>query len=500
VLRRVVVGLAAVVIVVGLLAAALLYWFVSGDGVRHALEAQASRWLGQPVTIGTASATVFPRVGVRLRDVRVGMPARVALERVDLSTGLRPLLSRRIEDADVIVGGGRIQMPLPFGLPSASRAQPADAAAAPVAAMELVSIRTISLDDVVLESRGRAITVEATSSMQGNRLTLTRLAVAADGTELAARGTIDLSPRVSASITATANQLDFDDLLALAAAFTPDATARAEANAAPPAEISASITAPRAALAGVPVSRFEASLLADGTDLRIEPLKFDIFGGRYDGWLDAAFGDTLAVRVGAGVSNIDVAQLAAFGNAAGTITGRLYGSGRFGANGATLAEALDAVRGVGEVSINNGSVQGLQLLRTVLDFLGDRDTTNRAGGEPFASLGGTFALADDVVRSDDLAFRATDFDVFARGTFGLAAKTIDARADLVLSEALSARAPRGVYQYARSGSRLILPAIVGGTLAEPRVRIDAAAVIRRGLRNEVERRFQDLLERVAPKF
>src|SRR5262245_10699383 len=82
-------------------ASAVFYWFLSGDGVRVALEHQATQWLGQPVTIARAEARLFPRPGITLRDVRAGDPVRMMLADVQVSTGLKPLWSRRIEDAEV---------------------------------------------------------------------------------------------------------------------------------------------------------------------------------------------------------------------------------------------------------------------------------------------------------------------------------------------------------------------------------------------------------------
>jgi AsmA protein len=312
-------------------------------------------------------------------------------------------------------------------------------------------------------------------------------------TEVSARGTVDLAPRVAAAIDATANQLDFDDLLALAAAFTANAGTAPGARTS--AQITARITAPRARLSGVPLARFEASVLADGADVRIEPLEFDLFGGRYDGWLDVSFGERLDVRIGAGVSNLDVAQLAAYAGIANTIAGRLYGSGRFGARGGTMTEVLSAARGVGEIAISPGTIRNLDIVRTVLVFIGRPAADAAPGsGERFDSLSATFALADQSVRSDDLTLQSPDFDIFARGTLALATKALDLRADLVLSEALSAQAGRDLYRFTRAGNRIVLPTILEGTLGQPRVRIDAGAAVRRGLGNEIERRLLDLLE------
>ena len=57
----------------------------------------------------------------------------------------------------------------------------------------------------------------------------------------------------------------------------------------------------------------------------------------------------------------------------------------------------------------------------------------------------------------------------------------DVRADLLLSESLSAQAGRDLYRYARQGSRIVLPATVNGPLASPSVSLDVAAAAERAL-------------------
>jgi uncharacterized protein involved in outer membrane biogenesis len=493
--RLLVVVLLAVVVI-----AAAVYWFLSGDGVRGALEQQASGWLGQPVRIADVSVSFVPRVGLRLEQVTVGEPARVTFGRIELSTGIRPLFSRRIEDAEVIVSRSRVEMPLPVSLPASStpggtaRANTAQNEEWPV---EVVSIRAITLRDVVVASRGRAIAISADSTLEGSRLAISSLAARSGEMVLAASGDVELGARITAKVKATANQLDFDDLLALAAAFTTNGSTESAARRA--IEITASVTAPRAQLAGVPLARFEANLLTDGTEVRIEPLEFDLFGGRYDGWLDVTFGEMLQVRAGAGVANIDVGQLAAHGGIPDTMTGRMFGSGRFSARGREMSDVLGALRGVGEVTLSDGTIRNLDVVRAVVLFFGrPAPDTRPSSGERYQSITATFALADQSVRTDDLTLRSPDFDVFGRGTLALPTKALEPRGELVLSEALSAQGGTDLYRFTAANKRIILPAIITGTLSQPRVRIDAGAAVRRGLRNEVERRLEDLFERIKP--
>ena len=77
--RRFVLLTAGLALVLVLALAAFAYWFLAGDGVRTSLESQATKWLGQSVRIGSASAQIFPRPAITLHDVRAGDPARLVL-------------------------------------------------------------------------------------------------------------------------------------------------------------------------------------------------------------------------------------------------------------------------------------------------------------------------------------------------------------------------------------------------------------------------------------
>ena len=479
-IRRLVLPAIAILVVILGVTAGALYWFLTGDASRQALERQASAWLGHPVRIGGLSVAFVPRVTLRLRDVRAGDPVRVTLSAVDLSAPLGPLLSRPIEDATVTVADSRIDLPLPFSLPVAAGAG------------SQVSIRSIALRNVVLASRGREIQVSADASLAGTRLVITRFAASTGKTAIEASGTVELSPRIDATITARApDLLDADDLIAVAGAF---ATPAGDGPSSPPRRITAEIEAPYGSVVGVPIRRIAATLRADGSQVSIEPLSFSVFGGRQNGWFDVSFGDRLEIRLGLGVSNIDVAALAAFAGAPGAITGRLGGSARFGAAAPDLATALGSLRGAGEVVVSAGTIRGLDLVRTVVRFLGRAPPARPDGGTPFDRIAGNFALSDGRVRSDDLSLHSSDFDIFVRGTLQLDTDTLDGRAQVVLSEALSAQAGRDVYRYALTGTRIVLPGTVGGTLGQPRIGFDTAAAVRQAIGNEIQRRLSDLLD------
>src|SRR6185369_2267728 len=249
-MRRVVFIIVAVLVVVIALGAGAIYWFLSGDGIRRALEQQAGAWLGQPVAIGGARAQLFPRPAIHLTDVRAGAPVRITLGAVDVSTDLQALFGRRIEDAQVTISRSRVQMPLSFGVPGPGESSaptdnpPTDSSSG----VRLVSVRTIALRDVQLVSRGREVLVSADSSLAGNELQLERFTATSGATSLSASGVVQLAPRLDARLRVTANQLDVDEMLALASAFVPPAGrgAPGRGEAPQPARIAARVSSERA--------------------------------------------------------------------------------------------------------------------------------------------------------------------------------------------------------------------------------------------------------------
>jgi uncharacterized protein involved in outer membrane biogenesis len=442
------------------------------------------------VHIGAARAQILPRLAVQLRDIRVGDPARLVLDTVELAADVRSLLGGRIEHADVRVSDSRIDMPLPFGLPGPTNTA---AGTMPAAAVRIVSIRSIALRNVRLRSRGREIAVSADSSLDGNTLALRRFAAEAGGTTLAADGSVMLSPRIDARLNATANRLDADDLVALAAAFAPESTGRPAARSRR-ARIVAEIGAEQATAGGVQMRHVTTQLTLDGDAIALNRLGFETFDGRYEGSVTARLGAPLSATLESRTVNLDVAQLAAFGGVPDTITGRLSAAGTFRGSGADVAELLRESRGNGTATIVDGSITRLHLVRTVVLFFGRPAPGAEAATDRFDRLDVTFSLADRVLRAQAFSLRSPDADIAGTGTLNLDTEMLDGRADILLSEGLSAQAGTDLYRYTREGNRVVLPASIGGTLAAPRLTIDAAAAARRGLRNEIERRLKGWLE------
>lgn len=492
--RFILFALGALIVVVAALAIAF-YQLMSGDAVRRTLEAQASSRFGQPVRIAAATARIFPRPGLTLHDVRVGEPVHLVLADLEISTGLKPLWSRRIVDAEIAVSNSRIDLPLPFTLP-----ETASSAEAPTGGMQLESIRSIALRNITGASRGREITISADAALSSGNLQVQRFTAKSGVTSLTADGTIRLSPRLDAELRVNSPHVDVDDLIALADAFAPRTPRRGPATAALlPGRLVARVSAETARASGLDVRQFATTLVAQGNRITLSPLNFDFFGGTYRGVLDIdSTVGSLRATVRTQIDNLDVAQLAAFGGSDDTITGRLSGSGTFNGGGATLADAVAAASGEGRVTISNGSLKRLGLVRTVVLFFGRPAPDAGASTDKFDRIDATFAIARQVVAASALSLHSTDLDLVGQGTLAIPTKALDGHVDVSLSEPLSAQAGTDFARYTREGNRIVLPGVIGGTMASPRFTIDAGAAVRRGLRNEVQRRLKDIFGTIVP--
>jgi len=364
-----------------------------------------------------------------------------------------------------------------------------------------VSVRAITLRNVTLASRGRQITVSADSSLSSAHLNLERFTATSGTTSLEASGLVQLTPRLDAQLRVTANHIDVDDLVALADAFSPRAARRTGTGPAPglPGRIVARISAETARTSGIEVRQFATTLVAQGNRITLSPASFQLFGGRYQGTLDIdSEVAALKATVRAQIAGLDVAQLAAFGGVPDTIGGKLSGTGTLNGRGVTIGDALAAAAGEGTVTITNGALKRLGLVRTVVLFFGRPAPGVAAATDNFDRIDATFGLVRQVIGASAFSLHSPDIDLVGQGTLSLPTKALDGHMDLSLSEALSAQAGTDLIRFTRDGNRVLLPATLGGTLEAPRVSIDAGAAVRRGLRNEVERRLKDILGSLVP--
>jgi hypothetical protein len=181
----------------------------------------------------------------------------------------------------------------------------------------------------------------------------------------------------------------------------------------------------------------------------------------------------------------------------GAITGTLTGAGTFSGSGADFAAVLRSARGEGTASVVNGTIQRLNLIRTVVLFFGRPAPDAAAATDAFERMDLRFTLAEQAFTAQAFALQSSDADIVGSGTLSVDSRAINGQLDLSLSEALSAQAGTDLRRYTREGDRIVLPARIGGTIGQPQLSIDVGAALRRGLDNEVRKRLGGVLERLG---
>jgi len=522
--KRLVLVAVTVIVLAGLGLALLARYVFAGPNVRAAVEDQLSAALGQPVTIGGLGASVYPRVTMDLTDVTIGQPARIRLTSVHLGTGLRALISRRIEHADVRVEGARLTLPLPT-LGAGSPPAPAAGEAKPP--VEIVSIDEIVLHGVEVVSGGRTLRGDIELVPHGAGAQIRRMELAADGTAVTMTGELIALAPLSGKVDLAAETLDIDRLIAFIGDFVaatvpaPAAVSNAPRGPAvglkgglavsPVGQLAVALKVGRMTTGGLTLSDFTSTALITPDAVRFEPLALGIFGGRYQGSMQLALGAVPAFQWRATVAGIDAASLMAFAGSPDTITGTLAGTLALQGEGFQMEQALRTARGRARIDITDGTIAGLQLVRTLVTAASGRGgvlnsasaamtTQSTPGAERFSRFGATLRLAKGVIETDDLAMTSTDVDLSAAGSLRLAGMSADLAGRAQLSDALSRQAGTDLYRYTQEGGRVTLPVTVTGPIAHLSVGVDVADVALRALRNRAIDEAKKAIEKRIPGF
>jgi hypothetical protein len=472
---------------------------LTSDYARTTFEQQLSTAIGQPVHIGGLSAAIYPRVAVDLENVSIGAPATVTLAQVRLVTGLRALFSRTISDAELIVRNSRLALPLPGNL---LPTKPGGNTAPAGRGLTVESVRVISLENVELVAPPRVMRVDLRGSLTGDQLDIQRLAMRGSSSRIDGKGTMSSVARLEGNIEAKADPLDLDELMTIASAFTSTSAAtQQKRGSATPMRIAVALTATKGQFAAYTFSDLSTTIQLGTGTVTLNPLAVRSFGGNFKGSLDVdTRRDVPQMRLSGRIDGLDVAPLMKANGTAGGVTGTLGGTVTLSASASDAATVLQTARGTITAAIVNGTIEHLDLVRTVVLAFGKPSGVPPEGsGSAFTRLGGTFALANRTVTSDNLTLTSRDFDVNGRTTLQLSSGALDARGDVALSKELTAQAGTDLRRYAQQDGRVIVPALVGGTIDRPTVSVDAAAAMKRALQNELERRTKTLFEGLFKK-
>lgn len=433
----------------------LVHSLMRADLVRTEIEEQLSARLGQPVHIASASASVFPQVGVDLHDLTIGRPAAVQLARVRLGTGLLGLVSRRVENASIVMENGQVQWPLPFAFGNASGAQGGPPS------LTIASVRRIQLRGITVVTALPPITIDLDAALTGDRVDVSSVSARSDGNRIDASGAMMSLARLEGRFQAH-GELTF---------------------------------------AGYTARNFAATIALSPRGISLSPMTFGMFDGKFDGGLSVDLRQAIPqAQLSGQVARLDVADLVKGTESSGGITGRLVGAVSLTGRGEDGTSLMHSARGGFHATIVDGTLPYLNLVRPVVLAFGKSSGSAPSGSaNAFSSLGGNFTLANQTLTSQKLTLEARDFTASGPVTLNMASGALESHLDLTLSPELTAQAGTDLRRYASENGRVVVPATVGGTLTHPTVFVDTAAALRRAAGNELKRKAGSLLKSIIKK-
>jgi hypothetical protein len=193
----------------------------------------------------------------------------------------------------------------------------------------------------------------------------------------------------------------------------------------------------------------------------------------------------------------------AFAGQPNAMTGRLRGQLQVSGSGREPVEALARATGRGALTITDGVIPNLHLVRTIVLAFGRPAQDTKNSGDKFSSIAATMQLENSIVRFTDLSFASADVDLAASGTLRLEGGAIDVAGRAMLSEALTAQAGRDLVRYTAENKRVTVPVTVRGPISAPTVGVDTGNLLQRAAENELKRELQKrtggLLDRLTGK-
>jgi uncharacterized protein involved in outer membrane biogenesis len=259
-----------------------------------------------------------------------------------------------------------------------------------------------------------------------------------------------------------------------------------------------SIAADKASFGQLTLDKLSGNARVTPDAVTLEPIKFGLFGGTYDGTLALSLGTTPAFRLSARLAGVDMAAATAFAGSPNVITGRLAGQLEMTGKGLDAPAVLKTARGTARIDITNGTVKNLGLIQNVVVATSGRADAKSAGGsrdEPFSRIGGTLNVAGGAASTQDLKFESKDVLLDAAGAVRLDGSAINLKGQVQLSDELSQQAGRDLVRYTQDQGRVTLPATITGSAESPQVRIDVASMAKRAITNRANEEAQKVLKK-----
>jgi AsmA protein len=226
------------------------------------------------------------------------------------------------------------------------------------------------------------------------------------------------------------------------------------------------------------LGRTALGLTLRDNQLTAELREFAAYGGRGTGSLRIALEDgTPVIRERFSLEGLQalpfLTAAADFDRLEGTVRAEIEAETR----GATERQLVQNLNGTGNVMFTDGAIVGINLA-AMMRNAGNAFLNPEAGETrktDFAEMGGSFTIAEGVLRNDDMRLQAPALRVEGGGRVNLPKRTINYRLEPKLATTLQGQGGE------REVAGLLVPVIIKGPWDDPSIAPDLSAVARRAL-------------------
>ncbi len=453
--------------------------------------------------------TIFPRLGVRiagfavLDDPTFSSDPFASLTSLDVGVRLRPLLSKRVEVEEltlrdplitVIKNRDGILNASTLGKKGAPKPEEAPAPEAPATEGPLRILALLAVDRVSIT--GGKLTFRDLSAAKPTEYVLQDLDFLLKDVGLGKTPSLHLATLVQplnfpVKVDGTFGPLkETSDIEALDFTIALGKTNLAVKGSAVGGDAKLTLTSQAINTADLPVTLplkkpvevkdLQAMAEVKGQQARLNNLSFQVFNGRVKAQGGLTLGTPAAPFDGkVAVQGLQLGPvLEAVGTDKVSVSGTAATELALQGRGFSMPELTQALEGTGHMTIKDGKLEGINLMKEALTLLKVAGITqDHVKATAFSTIEGDVAIKQGVINLQRLLMDSHDFQATALGTIRFD-QTLNVKANLNLPEALSnqiaGKSP--VAKLAMTGGRITVPLIITGTAQAPAYSLDAKAV------------------------
>ncbi len=243
---------------------------------------------------------------------------------------------------------------------------------------------------------------------------------------------------------------------------------------------------------GIASTNVEVQLAASEGDVRLYPVKAQLYGGSYSGDVRLnAQGELPQMSLNESFNNVDFGALSMALAETQRLSGRVTGSLKMTASGHNTRDLKATSNGTVAFKFDDGVLDGINVMETVRNIVAAANKESLTEDVPdrteFRSLEGTATITQGVLANDDLKIDIPLMRIGGRGTLDLNTKAIDYR----VSANVVQEGDVPLEKELRFISDYTLPLVIGGTYEAPKV--DATRSIADLAGQYAKKRLQDKL-------